>query len=355
MLLVIDTAHQHSSHQRITCIIFDSTTSIPPLSLDVSDFGDIAAMAEHSSSVYNSRLFTFRASENDAATTVHSGAVAAVSTPLKLLMDEEGPDGIKTSATLRGAREEDLLRFCDFCYTSTYTDPYPVVVKPALPAIETDASNGDGNAEGASTPTALVTTNDTTIEPPAAKRPRIESPAQSLTGFGRPGILGTSPTSEGNGALNLNNKLKLQGVFANTPYTTSASRVFGTGIRTKSNGVSSNENHTNVFVAHAAMHALAINYEIAKLKTLSLQKLCDKLMRFDCKPERVGDVLALVRWVYTTESLINRDMPELKDIVVKYVVSEVSGFGSTQDFGELLKEGGGFVKDFWAMVYSNLL
>lgn len=306
-------------------------------------------------SVYNSRLFTFHASENGAATTVHSGAVAAVSAPLKLLMEEEGPDGIRTSATLHGVREEDLLRFCDFCYTSTYTDPYPVVVKPSLPAIEAGASNGHENGESASTSTALVTTDDNTIQPPAAKRPRTESSAHSLTGFGRPGILGSSPAPEVNTALNVNNKLKLHSVFVNTPYTTSAPRVFGTSTRTKSNGVSSNENHTNVFIAHAAMHALAINYEIAKLKTLSLQKLCDKLTRFDCKSERVSDILALVRWVYTTEALMARDMPELKDIVVRYVVSEVSGFGNSEEFGSLLKEGGGFVKDFWAMVYSNLL
>ncbi|KAG9697395.1 hypothetical protein KCU95_g2364, partial [Aureobasidium melanogenum] len=312
-------------------------------------------MAEHSSSVYNSRLFTFRASENDAATTVHSGAVAAVSAPLKSLMEEEGPDGPRISATLHGVREEDLLRFCDFCYTSTYTDPYPIVAKPSLPVVESGASTDHASGEGSSTSTALVTTDDTTIQPPAAKRPRTASPAHSLAGFGRPGILGAPPAPEVNTALNVNNKLKLHGVFASTPYTTSSPRVFGTSTRTKSNGVSSRENHTNVFIAHAAMHALAINYEIAKLKTLSLQKLCDKLMRFECKPERVGDVLALVRWVYTTESGMARDMPELKDIVVRYVVSEVSGFGNSKEFGSLLKEGGGFVKDFWAMVYGNLL
>ncbi|CAD0090982.1 unnamed protein product [Aureobasidium vineae] len=307
-------------------------------------------MAEHASNVFQSRLFTFRSGENGASTTIHSGAVAAVSTPLKMMMEEETSDGLKTSATLHGVREEDLLRFCDFCYTSTYTDPYPIVVKPATPAIESGVNNGPGN--GAGTSTALITTDDTTTQPPAAKRPRTESPAR-FNGFGRPGVLGASPAPEVNTSLNLNNKLKLQSVFVNTIYTTAAPRVFGTNTR-KSNGVLTNENHTNVFIAHAAMHALAVNYEIGKLKTLSLQKLADKLMRFDCKPERVGDVLALIRWVYSTESQMPRDMPELRDVVVRYVASEVSGFGNSEEFGELLKEGGCFVKDFWAMVYSSL-
>ncbi|KAI4749451.1 hypothetical protein E4T50_00213 [Aureobasidium sp. EXF-12298] len=308
-------------------------------------------MAEHSTSVYNSRLFTFRASENGAATTVHSGAVAAVSAPLRLLMEQETSEGLRTSATLHSVREEDLLRFCDFCYTSTYTDSYPVVVKPSTSAIE--SGNTDGNGTGAGTSTALITTDDSTIQPPA-KRPRNASPARPSTGFGRPGILGASPAPEVNTSLNVNNKLKLQSVFANTAYTTTVPRVFGTNTK-KSNGMSANENHTNVFIAHAAMHALAINYEITKLKTLSLQKLADKLMRFDCKPERVGDVLALVRWVYTTESTMSRDMPELTDLVVRYVVSEVSGFGNSEEFEDLLMEGGGFVKDFWRIVYTNLL
>jgi hypothetical protein len=65
-------------------------------------------------------------------------------------------DGLTTSATLSGVREEDLLRFCDFCYTGTYTDPYPVVVKPSTPAIEPGTNNGNGT--GSSTSTALVTT-----------------------------------------------------------------------------------------------------------------------------------------------------------------------------------------------------
>jgi hypothetical protein len=267
-------------------------------------------------------------------------------------MEQETSEGLRTSATLHSVREEDLLRFCDFCYTSTYTDPYPIVVKPSTPAIE--SGNTNGNGAGAGTSTALITTDDSTTQPPAAKRPRTASPAHPSTGFGRPGILGASPAPEVNTSLNVNNKLKLQGVFANTAYTTTVPRVFGTNTK-KSHGMSANENHTSVFIAHAAMHALAINYEITKLKTLSLQKLADKLMRFDCKAERVGDVLALVRYVYTTESTMSRDMPELTDLVVRYVVSEVSGFGNSEEFEELLMEGGGFVKDFWRIVYTNLL
>lgn len=50
MLLVIDTARQETA-QRITCIIFDSTSgrSEAPLFLDVSDFEDLRTMADHSS------------------------------------------------------------------------------------------------------------------------------------------------------------------------------------------------------------------------------------------------------------------------------------------------------------------
>jgi hypothetical protein len=267
-------------------------------------------------------------------------------------MEQEMSDGLTTSATLSGVREEDLLRFCDFCYTGTYTDPYPVVIKPSTPAIESGFGSGNGN--GSSTSTALVTTDDTNLQPPAAKRPRTASPAHSSAGFGRPGVLGASPAPEITSSLNVNNKLKLHGVFASTAYTTTVPRAFGTNAK-RSNGMPTNENHTNVFIAHAAMHALAVDYEIIKLNTLSLQKLADKLMRFDCKPERVDDILALVRWVYQTELSMRRDMPDLRDVVVRYVVSEVSGFGNTDEFGDLLKEGGNFVKDFWGMMYANLL
>ncbi|KAI5205788.1 hypothetical protein E4T39_02842 [Aureobasidium subglaciale] len=307
-------------------------------------------MAEHSSNVFHSRLFTFRAGENGASTTVHSGAVAAVSTPLRLLMEEETPNGLRTSATLDGVREEDLLRFCDFCYTSTYTDPYPVVVKPATPAIE----NGSNNGDGASGSTSLVTTDDTTLQPPSSKRMRTESPAHSLNGFGKPGLIGASPNTDVASSLNVNNKIKLHSVFNNSAYTNTTARVFGANTRAKSNGISNNDNHTTVFIAHAAMHALAINYDITKLKTISLQKLNEKLVRFECTVERFGDVLALVRWVYKTEREMRRDMPELKDLVVRYVASEVSGFGKGEEFAALLQEGGLFVSDLWAITQSTL-
>jgi hypothetical protein len=267
-------------------------------------------------------------------------------------MEREMSDGLTTSATLNRVREEDLLRFCDFCYTGTYTDPYPIVIKPSTPTIEPGTNNG--NDTGSSTSTALVTTEDTTLQPPAAKRPRTASPAHSSTEFDRPGTLGASPVPEVNSSLNFNNKLKLRSIFENTGYTTLAPHAFGTTAK-KTNGMPANENHTNVFIAHAAMYALAVDYKITKLETLSLQKLIEKLMRFDCKPERVGDVLALVRWVYNTERFAPRDMPGLKDLVARYVVSEVSGFGNTEEFGDLLEEGGGFVTDFWSMISFHLL
>ncbi|CAD0047081.1 unnamed protein product [Aureobasidium pullulans] len=274
-------------------------------------------MADHSSSVFHSRLFTFHAGENGASTTVHSGAVAAVSTPLKLLMEEETPDGPRTSAILEGQ-------------SST---PAP------------DTSNGKG------TSTALVlTTDETTLQPPAAKRLRTESPAR-LTGFGRPSLLGTPVTPDATTASKINNKLLLHSVFANT---STSGRVFG-AVKPKTFTVSSNDNHTSVFIAHAAMYSLAIRYDITKLKALSLQKLSDKLMRFECKAERVGDVMALVRYVYETERTMTRDMQDLRDVVTRYVVSEVSEFGNSEEFGALLEEGGLFVKDFWSLIYSTLL
>jgi hypothetical protein len=60
MLLVIDTAHQQFPNQRITCIIFDSTTTNPPLSLDVSDFTDVFTMA-----AYSARYFAFNYRSSD--------------------------------------------------------------------------------------------------------------------------------------------------------------------------------------------------------------------------------------------------------------------------------------------------
>jgi hypothetical protein len=265
--------------------------------------------------------------------------------PLQILMDEETPDGPRTTAILANVREEDLLRFCDFCYTSTYTDPYPVAVKHATP--------GPDNGNAMTTSTAVTTTTeDSSLQPPPAKRLRTESPAASLTPFGsRSGVFGVASTAGsevGVSSVTASNKIMLHGVFG-------SSRVFGASNGKPKITVSANDDHTNVLIAHAAMYSFAVRFEIAKLKVLSLGKLHDKLTRFELKAERVADVLTLVRYVYETERSMSRDMQELRALVVKYVVSEVSGFGTSDEFGKLLEEGGLFVRDFWNLIHKSLL
>lgn len=296
-------------------------------------------------SIFHSRLFTFRAGENGASTTVHSGAVAAISAPLKDLMEEETPDGKRTDAVLPNVREEDLLRFCDFCYTHTYTDPYPVVIKPAATP-EPSASN------------ALVTIEaDKQDQEPPAKRPRTGSPAFAFgaspfggSSFGKPGAL-AAPTD----SVASTNKVKLHSVFPSGRVFGSTSTPNGTRNSSTIKLNAANEDHTSVLIAHAAMYTFAVRFEIATLKTLALQKLADKLTRMELFPQRIDDVMALVRYVYLMEKEVLPDMAELRDLVARYVVSETTVLGASDEFLGLLEEGGLFVRDFWALVHGSLL
>lgn len=159
---------------------------------------------------------------------------------------------------------------------------------------------------------------------------------------------GPTPSSD----VAVANKIKLASVFSRA----SGGRVFGTStIRANGKLNNPNEDHTNVLIAHAAMHAFAVRFEVAKLKALSLTKLNDKLGRMELHANRIGDVTALVRWIYRAEVYVQRDMSELRDLVARYVVSEVAVMGDTEEFQKLLEEGGLFVKDFWVLIYSTLL
>lgn len=310
-------------------------------------------------SIFHSRLFTFHAGENGASTTVHSGAVAAISTPLNALMNEPGDNGLKTSAVLHGVREEDLLRFCDFCYTNTYTDPYPVVIKSSPNTVASDAvvvknSRGVSDEAAKDEPATKRPRTDTALIP-VSTLPRwlknwaniLQSPFPPFSPFGKPAILNGSSTAASD--LAIGNKAKLHSVF-NRVFGNAPSRVLTTKFTSRAN-----ENHSNVLIAHAAMYSFGTRYSVPKLQALSLTKLREKLTRIEMSLARAGDVVALVKWTYAQEREQVQQMDELKDLVTKFVVSEVGVLGQAEEFMELLEEGGPFVREFWALIYSSLL
>ena len=90
----------------------------------------------------------------------------------------------------------------------------------------------------------------------------------------------------------------------------------------------------------------------AMLAAFEPQQLHQTLLGFSLYERRVNDIVELARYAYS-QGDDTRD--ELRQLVVEYMVLNVSAFSKHPSFILLLQEGGEFVMDFWNQVYNVYL
>ena len=90
------------------------------------------------------------------------------------------------------------------------------------------------------------------------------------------------------------------------------------------------------------------------LKSLALHKLHRTLLSFKMYASRIGDVIELARYAYSSEHTCewseNGAINELREIVVEYIVREIEAIGGSRGLLALMEEGGPFVMDFWSLL-----
>jgi hypothetical protein len=81
------------------------------------------------------------------------------------------------------------------------------------------------------------------------------------------------------------------------------------------------------------------------------------LRDFTLYPKRVGDIVELARHVYenTPSRTAEGAMDKMRVLVVDYIACESAEMGRSEEFKELLEEGGEFVSDFWGVVSSRII
>lgn len=123
---------------------------------------------------------------------------------------------------------------------------------------------------------------------------------------------------------------------------------------TRANG-GVNEDYTEVFLSHARMYVFADKYFIQDLKTLALEELHQTLASFNLYPERTGDIVALLRYVYLNTSPPTNDGENLQTLLRDYVEYKMSALMKDEEFKDLLIEDGGpLLRDFITMVAKRI-
>ena len=114
------------------------------------------------------------------------------------------------------------------------------------------------------------------------------------------------------------------------------------------------EDYTEVFQCHARLYVFAEKYDIEPLKRLTKQKMHGTLVQFNLYKERVGDIVELLRYIYANTPDRDHATDELRELVMKYVVCKYDKVAASEEFLELMEEGGACVRDCLKMLYGML-
>jgi hypothetical protein len=270
-------------------------------------------------------------------------------------------ESLAKSATLEHVEEEDFLRFCQFAYLGDYfTPPYTSqatngIVLPhqglngkddiQSHEEELDFSRAALKKKKKKKSRWVEESEDEEGPLPSPPPPPPPSPPQTpiWTSWG---IIVSSTESYSIETLRRR--------FADRKFCKELPRqvIFNT-CEPVSNS-NSTQDYTSVFLAHARLYVFADKYLVEPLKQLVLRKLHQTLVGFELYPERIGDVVELVRFVYSDDNMSGNGVNELRALVTMYIASRVQKFHESDSFLDLLQEGGDFVRDFWLVVRKSI-
>ena len=116
------------------------------------------------------------------------------------------------------------------------------------------------------------------------------------------------------------------------------------------------EDYTEVFLCHARIYNFAQKYFIEPLRQLALDELHQVLAIFTLHKERTGDIITLLKYVYSGEhSGESRDgVEDLKTLMTHYMGFQMDTLLEDDDFHALLDGSGDLLKDFLRMVAKRI-
>ncbi|KAF2270883.1 hypothetical protein CC78DRAFT_573242 [Lojkania enalia] len=312
--------------------------------------------------ILRSDIFTFYVGKGKTNILVHAAALAATSEPMKILIHGPMSEAETRSAELPDVYVDDFIRFCEYAYHGDYTPPSWTIDEKLL--VE----------EGWISTYSLATLEVKPQEPPkkSAFYNGEKAPADGIENWGFSAAFGGSsstlkkkkrlnksdlefaPITAQSPRVKLRNEIRSQNYLVDgDPKEAILARFVPQG------NTSANQNFTGVFLAHARLYSFANMYLVEPLKALALHKLQKTLNEFNIFNRRVGDIIELIRYTYSSDHTPDRKedgtIDPLRKLVVEYTVYEIDKIGKSREFVELVEEGGELFGDFWGIVSSSLL
>ena len=115
------------------------------------------------------------------------------------------------------------------------------------------------------------------------------------------------------------------------------------------------EDYTEVLLSHARLYVFAEKYDIQPLKTLALEELHSTLAIYTLYPQRTGDIVALLRYVYANTGAPTRGGDDLRTLLRDYIGYEMRVLMKDEEFIDLMiEDAGALLRDFMKMVAKRI-
>ncbi len=250
------------------------------------------------------------------------------------------------SATLDDVDVKTFARFCQFAYTGDYA-------RPSLEAAEEGTTTSElveaSNRHAGSSPDNIAQAEED-VAPPEPEP--IYYSEDQWGGFGH-----KKRSKKLRGRETSPQKINLRQSFDNSKYPLPESQQqFRHECSPRAN-TSPEEDFTNVFLGHASLYVFAEKYGVESLKALTLNKMHETLSAFTLYRARIGDIVKLIGYVYSSENTPDYEdrVDELRALVTHYVACKADTIAESELFLGLLEEGGPFVRDFWRKVKERIV
>jgi BTB/POZ domain len=322
--------------------------------------------------IFKSDLFTFVVGKDRKAIVVHSAAITEHSKVLSALVNNGMAESQTRSATLDDMETDDFIRFCQFAYTGDYSTP--PFTEDEIPVTEAEEDSTDTSLPSQELVPEVYALEEAVAEERELPEPGPMPTAESATESAAESVQSCQPlrrksnkrfsisstvdrsakvwTSWGVNVSQVNHQTlkSLQKNFENRKFHLELPREKLLDSCQPLPNTQRNHNFAPVFLAHSRLYVFADKYGIEPLQQIALQKLHQTLVRFELYPERVQDLVELVRYAYSDDHTFSGGTDELRALVAVYMASRIEKLNKSDSFLTLLEDGGVFVRYFWLLV-----
>lgn len=293
----------------------------------------------------DSKQFKFLVGEAGKALYIHASLATQHSITLATLIEGGMVETAREYAILDDVDEETFVRFIQFAYTGQYSVAAPdLILAPS--DIGSEATNKNGNPHTVADEKSVFEVDpDSGWGAPGPQSAFKDKKLKKKKDYGwvdnrfEPAPAPFDARSKG---TRLWDAFKAKACVTHTePWRPTANTDHC-------------EDYTPVFLCHAKLYVFSDKYSIEPLRNLVLQKLRLNLSEFKLHPQRIGDIVELLKYVYEHTSDYEDGIDCLRNLICDYVVCHIEKIVAMEDFTKLLQENGDVSKDLMPKLMQRL-